>query len=258
MYRYLILGSSDPSTKDQLSQNTVSDQELTALLSRHDIATSLAEDILAQFAPQPGQPNSSGRDSSQSQPNSATGSTKLLNRDQNVPDSLGQLKVDPVTKERLSPLAFTAVKQDRDNQSVKNEFKFDDSDRDELRVDSLLGSKMGAAKTASGPKLNISMTASQILNACRGHGKSGCFSNSVLSDQSPPPMPPEPPQPPLPKDQLNPPTPSVYLEAKKDAFSVELQQYCLSQPVAVIRGLAGALKLGKILDLLELLAFDIL
>lgn len=35
------------------------------------------------------------------------------------------------------------------------------------------------------------------------------------------------------------------MESKKDAFSIELQQYCLSQPVAVIRGLAGALKLGK-------------
>ena len=33
------------------------------------------------------------------------------------------------------------------------------------------------------------------------------------------------------------------LESKRDAFSPELQQYCLSQPVAVIRGLAGALKL---------------
>jgi hypothetical protein len=35
------------------------------------------------------------------------------------------------------------------------------------------------------------------------------------------------------------------LENKKDAFSIELQQYCLSQPVCVIRGLAGALKLGN-------------
>lgn len=34
------------------------------------------------------------------------------------------------------------------------------------------------------------------------------------------------------------------LDTKKDAFSIELQQYCYSQPVVVIRGLAGALKLG--------------
>ena len=60
-----------------------------------------------------------------------------------------------------------------------------------------------------------------------------------------PPRPPSQPFPPLPKDSLNPPTPSVYLDTKKDAFSLELQQYCYSQPVVVIRGLAGALKLGK-------------
>ena len=36
----------------------------------------------------------------------------------------------------------------------------------------------------------------------------------------------------------------LQLESKKDAFSKELQQYCLSQPVVVIRGLAAALKLG--------------
>ena len=238
---HVFSGSTDQS-KDELSHNSVSDQELTALLSRQDIATSLAEDILAQFAQQPGQPNTPGRESSQS----TGGTNKLLNRDHNVPDSLGQLKVDPVTKERLSPLGFTAVKQERDNnQTVKTEIKFDDSDREDLRVDSLLGTKLGSNKSVSGPKLNINMSASQILNACRGQGKTGCFSNSVLSDQSSPPLPPEPPFPPLPKDQLNPPTPSVYLEAKKDAFSVELQQYCLSQPVTVIRGLAGALKLGK-------------
>ena len=35
------------------------------------------------------------------------------------------------------------------------------------------------------------------------------------------------------------------MDTKKDAFSLELQQYCYSQPVVVIRGLAGALKLGK-------------
>jgi len=36
------------------------------------------------------------------------------------------------------------------------------------------------------------------------------------------------------------------LENRKDAFSIELQQYCITQPVCVIRGLAGALKLGML------------
>lgn len=109
-------------------------------------------------------------------------------------------------------------------------------------------------------------------------GKGG-ITTSMLGDRCPP-RPPSPPYP-LPKDSLNPPTPSVYvshrwsqqfyhccaillshnvsvflsfnfwkfclqLETKKDAFSIELQQYCYSQPVVVIRGLAGALKLGTV------------
>ncbi|KAA8588415.1 hypothetical protein FQN60_001609 [Etheostoma spectabile] len=61
----------------------------------------------------------------------------------------------------------------------------------------------------------------------------------------PPPRPPHPPSPPLPKDKLNPPTPSIYLENKRDAFFPPLHQFCTNpaNPVTVIRGLAGALKL---------------
>ncbi len=47
----------------------------------------------------------------------------------------------------------------------------------------------------------------------------------------------------LSKEQLLPPTPSVHLENKKDAFSPQLQHFCLEHPIAVIRGIAGALKL---------------
>lgn len=49
----------------------------------------------------------------------------------------------------------------------------------------------------------------------------------------------------LTREQLLPPTPSVFLENKKDAFSPQLQEFCLKHPIAVIRGLAAALKLGK-------------
>ncbi|CAC5370577.1 UTX [Mytilus coruscus] len=88
--------------------------------------------------------------------------------------------------------------------------------------------------------LSISMKAYEILAATKGQGKHG-VTISMMGDGIP--RPPPSPFPPLPKDRLNPPTPSVYLDTKKDAFSLELQQYCYSQPVVVIRGLAGALKL---------------
>ena len=47
----------------------------------------------------------------------------------------------------------------------------------------------------------------------------------------------------LTKEQLVPPTPSVYVENKKDAFSPQLQEFCLEHPIAVVRGMAAALKL---------------
>jgi histone demethylase len=79
----------------------------------------------------------------------------------------------------------------------------------------------------------------------RGHGLNGVPNCSILSDKAPPPQPPEPPQQRLTREQLLPPTPSVYLENKKDAFSPQLQEFCLKHPIAVVRGLAAALKLGK-------------
>ncbi|CAF3567234.1 unnamed protein product [Adineta steineri] len=55
---------------------------------------------------------------------------------------------------------------------------------------------------------------------------------------------PTPPQPPKysPVD-LSPPAPSVILETRREALSAQLQQYCLSQPICVVRGLANVLKL---------------
>jgi len=67
---------------------------------------------------------------------------------------------------------------------------------------------------------------------------------SVLGDMAPLPAPPDPPPHKLIRDQLLPPTPSVYLENKKDAFSPQLQEFCLKHPIAVVRGMAAALKMG--------------
>uniref|UniRef100_A0A3B4BBH9 [histone H3]-trimethyl-L-lysine(27) demethylase n=1 Tax=Periophthalmus magnuspinnatus TaxID=409849 RepID=A0A3B4BBH9_9GOBI len=79
----------------------------------------------------------------------------------------------------------------------------------------------------------------------RNLGKNGLSNSSILLDKCPPPRLPPAPSPALPKDKLNPPTPSIYLENKRDAFFPPLHQFCTnpSNPVTVIRGLAGALKL---------------
>ncbi|KAA8587182.1 hypothetical protein FQN60_001018 [Etheostoma spectabile] len=51
---------------------------------------------------------------------------------------------------------------------------------------------------------------------------------------------------PIPREKLNPPTPSIYLESKRDAFSPVLLQFCTDpkNAVTVIRGLAGSLRLN--------------
>ncbi|KAM4797249.1 lysine-specific demethylase 6A isoform 2-T2 [Rhinophrynus dorsalis] len=97
------------------------------------------------------------------------------------------------------------------------------------------------------PSMSVSIypSSTEVLKACRNLGKNGLSNSSVLLDKCPPPRPPPPPYPPLPTDKLNPPTPSIYLENKRDAFFPPLHQFCTNpnNPVTVIRGLAGALKL---------------
>lgn len=65
----------------------------------------------------------------------------------------------------------------------------------------------------------------------------------ILAPDTPPPCPPDCPPQRLSREQLQPPTPSVHLENKKHAFSPQLQEFCLKHPIAVIRGMAAALKL---------------
>ncbi|XP_072557022.1 lysine-specific demethylase 6A-like isoform X1 [Paramormyrops kingsleyae] len=93
--------------------------------------------------------------------------------------------------------------------------------------------------------VSIYPSSSDVLKACRNLGKNGLSNCSILLDKCPPPRLPPQPFPSLPKDKLNPPTPSIYLENKRDAFFPPLHQFCTnpSNPVTVIRGLAGALKL---------------
>ncbi|XP_016063069.1 PREDICTED: histone demethylase UTY-like isoform X3 [Miniopterus natalensis] len=93
--------------------------------------------------------------------------------------------------------------------------------------------------------MSIYSSSTEVLKACRNLGNNGLSNSHIFLDKCPPPRPPASPYPPLPKDKLNPPTPSIYLENKRDAFFPPLHQFCTNprNPVTVIRGLAGALKL---------------
>ncbi|XP_028291261.1 LOW QUALITY PROTEIN: lysine-specific demethylase 6A [Gouania willdenowi] len=116
-----------------------------------------------------------------------------------------------------------------------------------LRVEPPAGAhkRSVSSRLAACSSVSIHPSSSDVLKACRNLSKNGLSMSSILLDRCPPPRPPRAPSPPLPKDKLNPPTPSIYLENKRDAFFPPLHQFCTNpaNPITVIRGLAGALKL---------------
>ncbi|XP_022601806.1 lysine-specific demethylase 6B-like [Seriola dumerili] len=94
-------------------------------------------------------------------------------------------------------------------------------------------------------KINIENTATEVIRACKWTRVKGKFKESYL-------LPTFSVKPniaiktPIPREKLNPPTPSIYLESKRDAFSPVLLQFCTDpkNAVTVIRGLAGSLRLN--------------
>nr|XP_061816078.1 lysine-specific demethylase 6B-like isoform X1 [Nerophis lumbriciformis]XP_061816079.1 lysine-specific demethylase 6B-like isoform X1 [Nerophis lumbriciformis]XP_061816080.1 lysine-specific demethylase 6B-like isoform X1 [Nerophis lumbriciformis]XP_061816081.1 lysine-specific demethylase 6B-like isoform X1 [Nerophis lumbriciformis]XP_061816082.1 lysine-specific demethylase 6B-like isoform X1 [Nerophis lumbriciformis]XP_061816083.1 lysine-specific demethylase 6B-like isoform X1 [Nerophis lum len=93
--------------------------------------------------------------------------------------------------------------------------------------------------------ITIKNTAVEIIRSCKGTRVKGKFRESYLlpAFSVKPIMTSEEP---IPREKLNPPTPSIYLESKRDAFSPVLLQFCTDpkNPVTVIRGLAGSLRLN--------------
>ncbi|XP_072232193.1 uncharacterized protein kdm6ba isoform X2 [Leuresthes tenuis] len=94
-------------------------------------------------------------------------------------------------------------------------------------------------------EISIKNSACEIIRSCKGARIKGKFKESYLlpafsvkpiitTEES------------IPREKLNPPTPSIYLESKRDAFSPVLLQFCTDpkNPVTVIRGLAGSLRLN--------------
>ncbi|XP_015277888.1 PREDICTED: lysine-specific demethylase 6B [Gekko japonicus] len=94
-------------------------------------------------------------------------------------------------------------------------------------------------------EVTINHPAAEVVRACKHHKVKGKFKESYLS----PALSVKPQinsEEKLPRDKLNPPTPSIYLESKRDAFSPVLLQFCTDpkNPITVIRGLAGSLRLN--------------
>ncbi|XP_043259049.1 histone demethylase UTY isoform X1 [Colletes gigas] len=226
----------------------VTDQELQALLSQKDIATSLAEDLLKHFGSEdldvkeeaPSIVNNGTLSSGPFSPSNLEESNekikevKLEKVDDSQPSSTSKLE----TYEKRNAKTPTATVETVKCEATSSTNKSEPSARVEpvLKLESLCESQPEQ-------ELSIEMDSKNLIEACKGQGLKGVPNCSILSDRSPPPAPPDAPSQRLTKEQLLPPTPSVYLENKKDAFSPQLQEFCLKHPIAVIRGLAAALKL---------------
>ncbi|XP_025262592.1 histone demethylase UTY isoform X1 [Camponotus floridanus] len=272
--------------KDNLD---MTDQELQALLSQKDIATSLAEDLLKHFGSDgldtvvKEEPLSSGVNDNGTL---SSGPFSPSNLEENAADKAKEIKLEKPeeascqptqpksTAEVVTTTPVTTVATTTTVAAVKCETTATTTVKSETTMSSLSSSTttttMSAMTNKSEAAVNISkaetpttmnlkleslcesqpeqelsieMDARMIIEACKGQGLNGVPNCSILSDRSPPPAPPDPPNQRLTKEQLLPPTPSVYLENKKDAFSPQLQEFCLKHPIAAIRGLAAALKL---------------
>ncbi|CAF96458.1 unnamed protein product [Tetraodon nigroviridis] len=92
--------------------------------------------------------------------------------------------------------------------------------------------------------IGIQNTASEIIRSCKAARVKGKFKESYLLPSFS--VKPATSEGPIPREKLYPPTPSIYLESKRDAFSPVLLQFCTDSknPVTVIRGLAGSLRLN--------------
>ncbi|XP_023289806.1 lysine-specific demethylase 6A isoform X2 [Orussus abietinus] len=221
----------------------VTDQELQALLSQKDIATTLAEDLLKHF----GSENLDVKEEAPIVTNNGTLSSGPFSPS-NMEDSekIKEVKVEKIDEVQLGSSMGSKLdvfkKYESKTGTVSVETVKCEATSSTNKVEPVLKFE-SLGETVAEQETNIEMDAKTIVETCKGQGLKGLPNCSILSDRSPPPAPPDPPNQRLTKEQLLPPTPSVYLENKKDAFSPQLQEFCLKHPIAVIRGLAAALKL---------------
>ncbi|RZF43322.1 hypothetical protein LSTR_LSTR001583 [Laodelphax striatellus] len=226
------------------------DQELQALLSQKDIATSLAEDLLKHFgSPGPTDDLCKEEPPSSASATSADGERHTLSSGPFSPSNLSSSNAadEAVTTAAATAATATAsattTAQTPSSTPSQSGLKTESDISERLKIEEDDMTVKVEHDSQSENEYCIEMDAQAVLDMCKGQGLNGVSNCSVLSDRAPPPAPPDPPPTRLTREQLLPPTPSVYLENKKDAFSPRLQEFCLKHPIAVVRGLAAALKL---------------
>ena len=96
---------------------------------------------------------------------------------------------------------------------------------------------------------SVQKSSSQLLEACEALGTNdGNISTSIYQENNPKvglsfPFPQDPPATPLSKEELLPPTASVYIHKKEELFSPHLLDFCFKHPIVLVRNLAPACNL---------------
>lgn len=206
---------------------SVSDRELEALISQQDIG-SFAESLLKQIQADgvehhdmevDGEQDGHGEDSGRS--------TRASHQAENgVIDSKDSI-----------------MECSTDNHDGSG-FKLEDGGMHNQVTSLDIPTSLEVVRSTKALNVDTSMTSDEILLVCKKWFESNTELSLTLSmtDKGPP-EPPERPKKSLSKENLLPPTPSVYLENRKDASSAQLQEFCIKHPITVVRGIASALKL---------------
>uniref|UniRef100_A0A182T6P6 Uncharacterized protein n=1 Tax=Anopheles maculatus TaxID=74869 RepID=A0A182T6P6_9DIPT len=220
------------------SSNHQSDIDIQAIL---DDKATFAESLLKQLSSS----TTDNKDISISAETTSAASTM-------APNSSSSTKSPPIKAEATSTTTvpggaasvkrqLLTAKQQQDNIKLEPVVKIE-------KLPSPTSIMDGYASGTVGGDFKISMTSKDIQQLVRRQRNAGELKDvpavcSVLAADAPPPCPPDCPPTRLTREQLQPPTPSVFLENKKDAFSPQLQEFCLKHPIAVVRQLGAALKL---------------
>ena len=234
-----------PPHTSELDGLNVSDTELESLLSQQDIG-SFAENLLKQFQEQIGDSGeesgspavkTEGQTSGPAKPAAAAPEAPKQQQQQQTAAPAAPAPVEPA----LAPTGGEekqVVSETEKAAELLEQMEMADHLDIPTSVDAV------QQENYCPPELTIRMTAEEVTELCvKAVPKSGRVSTSILGEDLAPPGPPPRPAVSLTKEQLLPPTPSVYLENKKDAFSPQLQEFCLQHPITVVRGIAAALKL---------------
>lgn len=192
---HLQVSSSQPTVVLRDLSTVLSDKDLQILLSKNEVATSLAEDLLAKL-------------SGECRPRFGIGSRPHTgNSNKTVGASRGKeflhdsdsLKSTLQSSKDLFKIESDGIVNKSEDEKVALDSKVTEDDKDFI------------SKLPWPPSLSINLSSSQLLATCKGPKGNFASNTSIMLELCPPPTPPDPPYPPPTRDLLLPPTPSVFV-----------------------------------------------